>query len=141
MPSSPTYSTWSGMKARCGNPTNISYRKYGARGITVCERWMEFRNFLADMGERPAGTTLDRIDTTGNYEPGNCRWATPKQQRHNSRQTVEILEHNGRRQCLTDWSKEVGIHVRTLWKRIHISGWPVERALSTPICKLRRKSL
>jgi hypothetical protein len=83
---SPTYESWKAMKARCYNPTNDSWEYYGGRGITVCSRWMEnFENFLEDMGERPAGTTLDRKDNNWHYEPGNCQWSTPFQQRHNSR--------------------------------------------------------
>jgi hypothetical protein len=72
------------MIQRCTSPDHKSYAQYGGRGITICDRWRnDFLDFLADVGERPAGTTLDRIDPDGNYEPGNCRWATPLQQRHN----------------------------------------------------------
>ncbi len=73
------------MKDRCLNPNDKNYKNYGGRGITVCERWMDFTNFLADMGEKPEGLTLDRINNDGNYEPGNCRWATWKEQRRNQR--------------------------------------------------------
>lgn len=76
----PIYRTWAQMIQRCENPKNPFYRRYGGRGIIVCERWHEFLNFLQDMGERPLGRTLDRINNDGNYEPGNCRWATPKEQ-------------------------------------------------------------
>lgn len=81
----PTYSSWRSMRDRCSNPRSISYPYYGARGVTVCARWAKFEAFLEDMGERPAKTTLDRIDTYGNYEPGNCRWATRSQQNANQR--------------------------------------------------------
>ncbi len=73
------------MCRRCMEPSAINWRLYGGRGITVCARWRKFENFLADMGKRPAGKTLDRINPDGNYEPGNCRWATPKEQRQNRR--------------------------------------------------------
>ena len=82
-----THNSWRDMLARVRQPGNPSYSRYGARGITVCDRWLAFENFYADMGERPAGRTLDRIDPDGHYEPGNCRWATPKEQRANHSKT------------------------------------------------------
>ncbi len=79
------YTAWANMLARCERPNHPSYPDYGARGITVCERWHVFENFLADMGPKPGGLTLDRIENDGNYEPGNCRWATYSQQNTNQR--------------------------------------------------------
>lgn len=94
-----TYRTWNHMKQRCENPNNDNFAHYGGRGISVCERWRSFENFLADMGERPAGTSLDRIDVNGNYEPGNCRWATQKVQRSNERRTFHVT-YRGEEMCL-----------------------------------------
>lgn len=79
------YSSWHSMGQRCRNPRATGYADYGGRGITICLRWQVFENFLADMGERPIGTSLDRIDNDGNYEPSNCRWATRTQQTFNRR--------------------------------------------------------
>jgi hypothetical protein len=79
-----TYNSWRAMIERCTNRRHSTYERYGARGIIVCERWRQFSSFLADMGDRPVGRSLDRYpDNAGNYEPGNCRWATPKQQAKN----------------------------------------------------------
>jgi hypothetical protein len=88
---SPTYLSWQTMKARCGNPNNPKYKYYGGRGIRVCERWLNsFKDFLEDMGVRPEGKSLDRFpDNNGNYEPGNCRWASISEQRANQRPQKE----------------------------------------------------
>lgn len=126
------------MIQRCTNPKNNCWEWYGGRGITVCERWRSFENFLADMGERPPGMTLDRIDPNGNYEPGNCRWATWHEQRLNHRPVSRSARLNHWevvqiRWCLSDGgmrpvavgklfgvSKEViyGIQHRKYWKHV-----------------------
>lgn len=87
-----TYHTWEGMKQRCLNPNATRFTEYGAKGITVCERWKSFENFFEDMGYRPEGKTLDRINPFGNYEPSNCRWATPYEQQHNQRRHRVVTE-------------------------------------------------
>lgn len=84
----PTYNSWCAMKTRCLNPNRDNADRYTDRGITICDRWLIFDYFLADMGERPAGTTLDRMDNDKGYEPGNCRWATPTEQARNTRHTI-----------------------------------------------------
>ena len=84
-PYSREYHSWAGMRSRCLNPNHLRRKDYGARGISICKRWDKFKNFLADMGRRPPGTSLDRINNNGDYKPSNCRWATPKQQAANRR--------------------------------------------------------
>jgi hypothetical protein len=122
------YRIWTGMWRRCTNQNSGDWPGYGGRGITVCERWRSFEVFFADMGCRPPGTTLDRIDNNGNYEPGNCRWATKEEQNGNRRTSV-ILEYRGKRQSLSAWAREVGLHKSTISMRLR-AGWSVEAALT-----------
>ncbi len=125
-----TRNSWRAMRSRCNDPKNVSFHGYGAKGIKVCERWSSFDNFLADMGLRPAGTTIDRIDGDGNYEPGNCRWATRPEQNKNRRYKRPI-EFRGRSQSMNAWVKELGLGMNTLARRL-ASGWDRERAFTTP---------
>jgi hypothetical protein len=84
----PEFTSWSSMLMRCSNPHFAGWKDYGGRGIQVCDRWMQFENFLADMGQRPPGKSLDRINNDGNYEPSNCKWSTPKEQANNRRKRL-----------------------------------------------------
>lgn len=127
------YNAWLSMRTRCQNPNSHAYDRYGGRGIVVCERWEDYANFLADMGERPSSRhSLDRIDNNGPYSPENCRWATPEEQGRNKR-TNRILELNGRSMCLQDWARELGLNHSSLLERLQ--KWPIEKALTTPCLK------
>lgn len=139
----PTHRSWRNMVHRCTKPSDSSYCRYGALGVTVCARWLEqngqgFLNFIADVGERPAGMTLDRIENTKGYEPGNCRWATPSQQQNN-RTTTKFIEYAGQRKSVGEWAKEKGINFGVLAFRVK-AGWSAERALTEPVQKQIRSS-
>ena len=121
------FSCWKGMIRRCTDPREKKYHLYGGRGITVCERWMAFENFLADMGEVPDGMTLDRINPDGNYEPMNCRWATPTTQANNTRRNRK-LTLNGVTHTIMEWSRIVGVNHETIRRRIN-RGVSVKEAL------------
>lgn len=125
-----TYSVWSDMKARCAGKTEQCRKDYAARGITVCDRWLDsFENFLADMGEQPDGMMLERKDNDKGYDPDNCTWATRKEQNRN-RRSVRYLTHNGVTKKLCEWADEYKISSMKLRSRID-SGWEVGRALTT----------
>lgn len=123
-------SVWRQMRDRCNNPKNPSYKNYGGRGIEVCDRWSKFENFIADMGDRPGGYTLDRIDNSKGYSPDNCRWATMMQQLNNRRNN-RYIEWNGESKTLAEWSRTTGVSWFTLRARIDRLGWTIDRALST----------
>jgi hypothetical protein len=125
-----TFKSWQSMKDRCENSSNIGYARYGGRGIAVCARWQSFENFLADMGERPAGTTIDRIDNDGNYEPGNCRWATQVEQ-SNNRSSSRLLTHKGETMTVAEWAERTGMKHATILHRLN-RGWSVSDALDKP---------
>lgn len=114
-----TYSSWQCMKMRCLNPRIKQWSDYGGRGIKMCKRWLDFKNFLADMGVRPEGKTLDRIDNDGNYEPGNCRWATKAEQIANTARVLSDRCRRGHRYTPETMRIENGKHRRcTVCKRI-----------------------
>jgi hypothetical protein len=123
------YSTWRGMKQRCSDPNCASYEYYGAKGVKVCTRWMHFSNFIADMGPKPAREySIDRLDASKDYEPGNCRWATLTQQQRNKDTTV-LLTFQGETLPVAAWADRSGIPYQLLWERIK-NGWPLEIAMS-----------
>ena len=128
---SKTYSTWCDMHARCRNPNEDSYRWYGGKGISVCDRWNDFSLFLEDMGEKPFGMSIDRIDSKKNYDPSNCRWATFKDQANNTSRN-RVLVYQGRSMNLGQWAVETGLSRHTIATRIQ-RGWSIERALGTPV--------
>lgn len=115
-PRSTTYTCWVSMLARCNNPKSVGFHNYGARGIVVCERWHKFENFLADMGERPPGLTLDRIRSEGNYEPGNCRWADWHTQENNRRDNRRVVI-KGVNYTIAQASRFLGIDGTTIGNR------------------------
>ena len=138
------YRTWDAMLSRCRNGSNKGYHRYGGRGIKVCEGWLTFTNFLADMGLRPISkTSLDRINNEGNYScghceectrsgwPANCRWATFIEQNRNTRAN-RMLTFSGKTMCLADWADETNINADVLGQRVK-AGWSSERALTTPV--------
>ena len=115
--SNPTYRVWQGIKMRCLNPNDTGYHNYGGRGIKVCERWLDFDTFLHDMGARPNGFEIGRIDNNGDYEPGNCRWETRREQMSNTRRS-HMLTWKGKTMTLTEWAKRLGITPNALTDRI-----------------------
>lgn len=127
---SPTWIGWRSMRSRCYQKSNPQYHRYGGAGIKVCQSWDDFSNFLSDMGERPDGMTIDRIDGQGNYEPGNCRWATPKKQAQNRRSSI-VLTINGVTKTASEFCEDIGLNRATAYDRIY-RGWNPEKAVTTP---------
>lgn len=129
----PEYSAWKAMRHRCENPNDAKWALYGGAGITVCPRWAEFESFLSDVGYRPgSGYSLDRYpDNSGNYEPGNVRWATIHEQNRNLR-TNPRFSHNGLTLCVAEWAEKYGLRRDVLRQRLN-HGWSIERALSEPV--------
>ena len=132
------YKVWTIMIQRCVNTNNKEYHNYGKRNIRVCARWRKFKNFLEDMGEAPVGYQIDRIDNNGNYCLENCHWVTPKQNSQNKRNN-HLATFNGKTQCLHKWAEDAEINYRTFHNRIVKLRWSIEKALTIPVRKKRRK--
>lgn len=129
-----TYKSWAAMTGRCLNDNGADFPKWGAVGVTICERWRTFENFLADMGERPSGMTLDRYPNPhGNYEPANCRWATPMQQGQNRRNNARFYFH-GEKLTISQIKERAPsvIDDETIRRRVK-RGWPMDEALTRPL--------
>lgn len=122
-----THRIWQAMLNRCRNSKMSQYKNYGGRGITVDERWEKFENFLADMGEAPPNTSIDRKDNNGNYCKENCRWATRHQQSRN-KSNNRVIEFNGVAKCLKDWASDLGINQSSLRERL--DRWSLDKALT-----------
>lgn len=130
------YGVWTSMKARCLNPNTDAYPNYGGRGITVCDRWLVFDNFLADMGVPDIGMTLERLDNNRGYGPDNCVWATRTDQARNHRRNRTITVGD-RSHSMTEWAEITGIKAATIWQRLK-KGWPEQDAVGVPIVRTRK---
>ena len=128
----PLFPIWAAIIKRCLNAESRDYHRYGGRGISVCDEWLDFDRFVSDLGPRPSdGHTVDRKDNDKGYEPGNCRWATYSQQQNN-RSDNRRMEFNGENLTISEWATRLGIKASTLHARIGY-GWPVERILTSPV--------
>ena len=132
---SPEYHSWASMIQRCTNPARNTYKYYGGKGIKVCPEWFSFQRFLDDMGHRPAGTSLERLDYDKDYTPSNCCWADAKTQARNSSQAVWV-EISGVQKRLVEWCEELGISINTVRDRVKFYGMSYTEALT--IGKQRR---
>jgi len=128
------YWVWADMRSRCLNANHKAYANYGGRGITVCDQWALFENFMADMGQRPDGGMIDRVDNNGSYGPENCRWSTRKEQNSNRRNCIYVY-HGTDRVTLREYCRRQGINYRPIVKRIQNLNWPIALALITPLTR------
>lgn len=133
---SKVYWVWADMVGRCHNPNHKAYQNYGGRGIAVCDRWRMFIHFAADMGPRPVDGMLDRINNDGNYEPGNCKWSTRKEQNSNRRNCIYV-ELDGQKVTLKEYCRQKDLKYRPIVKRIQDRGWSIADALSVPVRERR----
>lgn len=130
------YNIWSCLKKRCLNPNDPAYPNYGGRGITIHDSWMSFETFLHDMGEPSEGMSIERINNDLGYIPGNCKWATRKEQSRNKR-GLHIITANGQSKCIGEWSEITGIPLKTICARIY-KGWSEEDAVLIPLVSRRK---
>jgi hypothetical protein len=133
-----TYEHWKGMMQRATNENNPAWENYGGRGITVCDRWRDFRNFFADMGEAPNGLKVERIDNSLGYFPGNCKWATPIEQARNTRKN-RMLTACGVHACFSELCERFQISYGAAFARLK-RGWNADRIFSTPVRQFRAKT-
>ncbi len=130
------YWVWADMIGRCQNPNHKAFKNYGGRGVSVCPRWKLFVHFAADMGTRPPDGMLDRINNDANYEPGNCKWSTRKEQNSNRRNCIYV-DCDGERITLKEYCRRKGLTYRPIVKRIQDRGWSIADAISIPIGERR----
>ncbi len=135
---SETYTTWQKMNQRCHNPNVSNYKNYGGRGIKVCKKWRKFEGFFQDMGERPPGLTLDRVDNDRDYCKANCKWSTPKEQARNTRRNKTFII-NGVNRCLAEWCEIYNLAYYLVKRRIY-NGWTIEEALEIVPRKRKTKT-
>lgn len=128
------YTSWTEMNKRCNCPTSKRYQSYGGRGIKICKRWRAFATFYADMGERPKGMSLERLNNNGHYTPKNCKWADATQQANNRRSSRKIL-FNGTEKTLAEWSRIVKLPSYLIQERISRLKWSVEKSFTTPAAR------
>lgn len=124
------YRMWSTMRKRCYSTKDKQFNNYGGRGITICERWSFFPNFVQDMGRRPKGFQIERINNDGNYEPGNCKWATPREQSNNKR-CSRYLDFNGERMTAKQWADKLGVSYEAVMARLE-RGWSGKDTIAVP---------
>lgn len=140
MSHTPEFKAWCHMRQRCDNPNDAAYKHYGARGIVYCDEWKTFENFIADVGLKPSKTyTLERLDTNGNYERSNVVWADIVTQRNNTRNSVRV-PYKGELLTIKELAKIATVAEHVLSNRLRVYGWPVEKALHTPVGSVRSTS-
>lgn len=137
MTNSRTYKSWDQMRQRCHNSKHHAFHNYGGRGIGICKEWDDFLVFLRDMGERPEGRSLDRVDNLRGYSPDNCKWSTSKEQNSNTRRT-RVITYNNESLSLSGWASRLGTKCATINARIR-NGWKLEDAITQPIKEYTRR--